>query len=157
MQPAAGRVLAEGIAGSSDWNWVLNGAEAGADATLEVAFETVDTVHTSVVGVSLVDANGCTGFASKEIDVWPQPNAAISLVDDAVCGFPSDVEVSAAANATDEVQWNVNGEWVATGDTASIPLLSFGWHAIEAVVTNAWGCSQVAVDSIEACRFLPLL
>ena len=29
---------AEGIAGSSDWNWVLNGAEAGADATLEVDF-----------------------------------------------------------------------------------------------------------------------
>ena len=144
---------AEGIAGSSDWNWVLNGAAAGADATLEVAFETVDTVHTSVVGVSLVDANGCAGFASKEIDVWPQPNAAITLADDAVCGFPSDVEVSAAANATDEVQWNVNGEWVATGDTASIPLLSLGWHAVEAVLTNAWGCSQAAVDSIEA---LPL-
>lgn len=144
---------AEGIAGSSEWNWVLNGAEAGAEATLEVAFETADTLNTSVVGVSLVDANGCAGFASKEIDVWPQPNPVISLADEAVCGFPTDVEVSTAANATDEVQWNVNGEWVATGDTASIPLLSSGWHAVEVVLTNAWGCYQVAVDSIEA---LPL-
>ena len=144
---------AEGIAGSSDWNWVLDGAEAGAEATLEVAFETVDTLHTSVVGVTLVDDNGCAGFSSKEIEVWPQPNASISLADEAVCGFPADVEVSAVANVTDEVQWNVNGEWMATGDTASIQLLSLGWHTVEAVLTNAWGCSQVAVDSIEA---LPL-
>ena len=27
---------AEGIAASSDWNWVLNGAEAGADGTLKL-------------------------------------------------------------------------------------------------------------------------
>lgn len=144
---------AEGITGSSEWNWSLNGEQAGAEATLELAFDTTDTLSTSVVGVSLVDDNGCTGFASKTIQVWPQPNAEIDLEETVVCGFPSMVQALAGTNAGDEVYWSVNGQAVATGDTVSVSLLSLGWHSVEAVLTNAWGCTQVALDSIEV---LPL-
>ncbi len=143
----------EGITGSSDWNWLLNGEVAGGEATLEMVVETVDTLSTSVVGVSLVDANGCSGFASKEIQVWPQPNAEIELEEAVVCGFPSTVQALVGTNAGEEVYWNVNDQPVTTGDAVSISLLSLGWHSVEAVLTNAWGCTQVAADSVEV---LPL-
>ncbi len=143
----------EEITGSSEWNWLVNGEETGSDATLELTFDTTDTLSTSIVGVSLVDANGCAGFASKEIQVWPQPNAEIELEEAVVCGFPSVVQALAETNAGDEVFWNINGQPVATGDTASVSLLSLGWQSVEAVLSNGWGCTQVAVDSIEV---LPL-
>jgi PKD repeat protein len=143
----------EGVTGSSEWNWSLNDEQVGAEATLELAFDATDTLSTSVVGVSLVDANGCAGFASKAIQVWPQPNAEIDLEEAVVCGFPSTVQAVAGTNAGDEVYWNVNDEPIATGDTVSVSLLSIGWHSVEAVLTNAWGCTHVAVDSIEV---LPL-
>jgi hypothetical protein len=144
---------AEGITGSSEWNWLVDGEETGTGATLELTFETTDTLSTSIVGVSLLDANGCAGFASKEIQVWPQPNSEIELEEAVVCGFPSVVQALAETNAGDEVFWNVNGQPVATGDTASVSLLSLGWHSVEAVLSNGWGCTQIAVDSIEV---LPL-
>ena len=143
----------EGVTGSSEWNWSLNGEQAGAEATLELAFDTTDTLSTSVVGVGLVDANGCAGFASKAIQVWPQPNAEIDLQEAVVCGFPSTVQALAGATAGDDVYWNVNGQPIATGDTVEVSLFSLGWHSVEAILTNAWGCTQVAVDSIEV---LPL-
>ena len=77
----------------------------------------------------------------------------MELEEAAVCGFPSTVQALTETNAGDEVFWNVNGQPVATGDTASISLLSLGWHSVEAVLSNGWGCTQVAVDSIEV---LPL-
>jgi len=139
----------EGMAGSSQWNWTVDGMAVGAESTLDFAFETTDTLSASVISVSLVDGDGCVGLASKEIEVWPLPNAAVVSEQNVVCGFPAYVAVSAGANATDQVQWNVNGQWMATGADTSVPLLDTGLHAIEAVLTNAWGCTQVAVDFIE--------
>jgi PKD repeat protein len=139
--------------GLSQWDWQLNGDSWGAEEVFDAVLETVDTVSTAVVSVTVLDDNGCVGQASADIEVWPEPNAGISLQEEVLCGIPAEVQALADSNAGNEVHWNVNGELVATGNVASLPIVSLGWHAVEAVLTNAWGCTQVAVDSIEV---LPL-
>jgi len=47
------------------------------------------------------------------------------------------------------VYWNVNGELSALGDTVQLLLNQLGWNQIEQVVTNEFGCSASALDSIE--------
>ena len=140
----------EGFDEDSQWEWLLNGVQVSNEETFDSIFETSGTVSTAIIGLSSVDGNGCSGFTSKEIEVWPVTNSNISLQEEVVCGFPANVQAYSDSNEEVAVYWNVNDELVSMGDTASLPILSLGWHSVEAVITNAWGCSYTATDSIES-------
>lgn len=99
-----------------------------------------------------VDANGCERQASHTLEVIPAPEVDWALEINEWCGVPAVIPVGLDAGAA-EVQWHVNGSLVAIGQTAELEFEEAGWYALEAVVTNEFGCVKSLADSLEA---LPL-
>jgi PKD repeat protein len=104
------------------------------------------------VNVVAEDNFGCIGEATGVVEVLPTPEVDWSLASDRRCGLPADIPVELPGDGAD-VHWNVNGELAAIGDSVVLSVNTFGWQAIEAVVTNGVGCSQSVLDSLET---LPL-
>lgn len=99
-----------------------------------------------------MDQWGCIGEVTQTIEVMPAPEVDWTLDDAAWCGVPAVVPVAVEVSDA-EVHWNVNGMLMAIGQSAELEIAEAGWHAIEAVVTNGFGCMQSVTDSIET---LPL-
>ena len=140
----------EGSEAGWDWSWDFGDGSTGTGEANETHSYSNDGVSEEWVAVATVtDVWGCTGDASVSMEVYPQPETDWGLIPEEICGVPSTLILERGGEEVEEVYWNVNGELSALGDTVQLLLNQLGWNQIEQVVTNEFGCSASALDSIE--------
>ena len=134
-----------------DWVWQFGDSGAYAEPQPTHVFEASSDAELVSIVLNVTDQWGCEGTASSSVEVFPQPSDAWELPEHEVCGVPTELQVQGSGE--DETQWLVNHALVALGDSATLSLTDLGWNHISQIVSNAYGCEAMVLDSIEV---LPL-
>lgn len=135
------------------WNWDFGNGSGAEFASPSHTFEGNLTGETFEIVATATDPWGCTASAIGAIEVHPVPVSEWNLAADFLCGLPALLALESLEMPDVEVHWNLDGQLEAVGWGDTLSLETLGWHTVEHVVTNEFGCAWNAVDSIEV---LPL-
>ena len=106
-----------------------------------------------------VNAAGCTDTTVQVIEVWGQPEAALTLVEAEGC-YPVDVTFENASAGHESTAWAYgNGEYSAIGDSIHTktffnPTNELVVYTTEITVNNAHGCYSTDAVEIEVGPYL---
>ena len=110
--------------------------------------------QTYTVEIEALTLNGCSSNGSISIDVLPEPIAAFDISDQLLCGLPSTIYLSNLSDGTSlQYQWIVDNLEAGGAFQPSFEVNNYGDHLVELLVTNSFGCTATASESVSVYPF----
>ncbi|MAO46120.1 MAG: hypothetical protein CL823_03125 [Crocinitomicaceae bacterium] len=141
---------------TSFWTWDFGDSTPnGVEETPTHTFTNNSYVQQSFdVTVDALTINGCSTNGEFTIDVLPEPIAAFDISDQLLCGLPSTIYLSNLSDGTSlQYQWSVNNQEAGGAFQPSFEVNNYGDHLVELLVTNLFGCTATASESVAVYSF----
>ena len=125
--------------------WDYGDGQTGASSSPTHTYLTFGSYITQLVGSNQW---GCTDTATANVWVNPVPNAAFTVPPINTCVYPATFQLTNTSSGATGYQWNLgNGQ----NSVQFEPVVTYNQpdtFAIQLVATNAFGCSDTAVQSV---------
>lgn len=108
---------------------------------------TITNVTPGTYKVTMTDANGCTGTASKTISAPTQPTATVVAIN-TTCG-ENNGQVSLTTNGAWSVKWSGPGGFTANGTGPINTITNLAPGAYNTTITNGSGCTTMQAVFVE--------
>lgn len=125
--------------------WDYGDGQTGAAASPTHTFLTFGTYITQLVGSNQW---GCTDTATANIWVNPVPNASFTVPPINTCVYPATFQVTNTSSGANGYQWNLGNGQTSVQFEPVITYNQPDTFDIQLVVSNVFGCTDTAVQSV---------
>ncbi len=128
-----------------NYNWYVNGVNVSSSKNLERVFAQGN--HLVKLQSSF---SGCSDTSSKTIVVNPRPVASFTSQPNTICFVPVKIGfVNTSSGSSLTSQWNFDNLQTSNNTNDSGLFLDLRPHNVKLVVTNNFGCTDTAVNTID--------